>query len=96
MNTLLKLKKVNLKYQTDKNTIKVLNNIDLIKSLLLHLENLLSKTEYLPLIKDNKYNNLIEHIGQAYFKLGHYEKSKKLLKRISQLKPSIVKDNSLI
>ena len=29
MNTLLKLKKVNLKYQTDKNTIKVLNNIDL-------------------------------------------------------------------
>ena len=30
MNTLLKLKKVNLKYQTDKDTIKVLNNIDLI------------------------------------------------------------------
>ena len=29
MNTLLKLKKVNLKYQTDKDTIKVLNNIDL-------------------------------------------------------------------
>ena len=29
MNTLLKLKKVNLKYQTDKNTIKVLDNIDL-------------------------------------------------------------------
>jgi len=30
MSTLLKLKRVNLKYQTDKNTIKVLNNIDLI------------------------------------------------------------------
>ena len=30
MDTLLKLKKVNLKYQTDKETIKVLNNIDLI------------------------------------------------------------------
>ena len=29
MNTLLKLKKVNLKYQTNKETIKVLNNIDL-------------------------------------------------------------------
>ena len=29
MDTLLKLKKVNLKYQTDKDTIKVLNNIDL-------------------------------------------------------------------
>ena len=29
MNTILKLKKVNLKYQTDKDTIKVLNNIDL-------------------------------------------------------------------
>jgi len=61
---------------------QVLNNIDLIKSLLSHLENLLSKTEYLPLIQDIKYNNLIEYIGQAYFKLGHYEKSKKLLKNI--------------
>ena len=30
MDTLLKLKKVNLKYQTDKDTIKVLNDIDLI------------------------------------------------------------------
>ena len=29
MDTLLKLKKVNLKYQTDKDAIKVLNNIDL-------------------------------------------------------------------
>ena len=29
MNTLLKLKKINLKYQTNKETIKVLNNIDL-------------------------------------------------------------------
>ena len=29
MDTLLKLKKVNLKYQTDKDTIKVLNNIEL-------------------------------------------------------------------
>ena len=30
MSTLLKLKKINLKYQTNKETIKVLNNIDLI------------------------------------------------------------------
>jgi putative ABC transport system ATP-binding protein len=29
MSTLLKLKKINLKYQTNKETIKVLNNIDL-------------------------------------------------------------------
>ena len=29
MNTLLKLKNINLKYQTNKETIKVLNNIDL-------------------------------------------------------------------
>jgi len=29
MNTLLKLKKVNLKYQTDKESIKVLKDIDL-------------------------------------------------------------------